>query len=420
MAPMTQETLRSLIKEVAGEVHAEKMAESAAKGAEMASAPAWQQMIQQLTSKSGGSAPAANDYGRAQKPGERFFRLVGALSATMGDVEEAKKWVKGESKNAAFEPRGVFRSRSEEIERDLSSVVQAGGAVLIREEISDDFIEFLRPAQVLTALGARDIPMGSTELTIPAQTVGSTGGWLGEGEPITVTAPGFGAVTMKLHQYGSIVPIPNNLLRYAANNAEAYVSADMRNDIALAMDLADLRGSGVNAQPLGVRWSGRVTRSLGNTTDNIINDLVGCFTRAGENLMPMQKLGWGLNYRVWQRLYTIRDGIGGFLFKDEMNNGTLMGQPFKRSSVFKSNLDPYATGQFNKTELFWFDLDQVMVARGDGVAIELSREAAYEVNGVAKAAFSRDQTVVRALVGNDVGLRYRDAVQVVDGIDWIN
>lgn len=418
MAPMTQETLRSLIKEVAGEVHAEKMAESAAKGAEMAAAPAWQQVIQQLTGKS--AAPAANDYGRAPKPGERFFRLVGALTATGGDVEESKKWVKGESKTAAFEPRGVFRSRGEEIERDLSSVVQAGGAVLIREEVSDDFIEFLRPSQVLTALGARDIPMGSTELTIPAQTVGSTGGWLGESEPIVVTAPGFGAVTMKLHKYGSIVPIPNDLLRYAANNAEAYVSADMRNDIALAMDTADLRGSGVNAQPLGVRWSGRVTRSLGNTTDNIINDLVGCFTRAGENLMPMQKIGWGLNYRVWQRLYTLRDGIGGFLFKDEMNAGTLMGQPFKRSSIFKSNLDPYSTGQFNKTELFWFDLDQVMVARGDGVAIELSREAAYEANGVVKAAFSRDQTVVRALVGNDVGLRYRDAVQVVDGIDWIN
>jgi|GEM_PF-4934242 len=422
MPPMTVEVLRDLVKEVAGEVVAEKMKESAAKGAEAAqggqsmSAADWQNLVSQI-SRSGASGNGAGVPANVvqQKAGDRFFRLLGTLQATGGDVEAAKAWVK-----SGADGRGVFKANAEIIERDLSSVIQAQGGLLVREEVSDDFIEFLRPAVVLSALGARDVPMQSTELTIPAQTVGSTGSWIGEGEPITVTAPGVGAVEMRLHTYGAIVPIPNDLLRYAFNNAEAWVASDMRLDIANALDTADLRGSGVAGQPLGLRWRGRVTRSLGDTTDNIINDLVGVFTRAGEASMPMQRLGWGLNWRVWQRLYTLRDGIGGFLFKDEMNNGTIMGQPFKRSAIFKSNLDPYGTTVFNKTELYWFDLDSVMVARGDGVLLDVSNTAAYESNGTVKSTFSRNQTVIRALVKNDVNVRYRDGVQIVDGINWIN
>jgi len=426
MAAMTQETLRSMIREVAGEVAAEKMAESQARGKEIGEKGGdildFQRFVAQLTANGGSYQPSGAV--KAALPGDRFFRTLGAVVAGMGKKDSAVAWIKDGAKDLdvagrAVE-RGVFKANAQVIERDLSSVIQDQGAILIREEVSDDFIEFLRPAQVLTGLGARDVPMQSTELIIPAQVTGSTGGWFGEGEPIQVTAPGFGGVEMRLRSYGSIVPIPNDLLRYAFNNAEAFVAADMRLDIATAMDLAHLRGSGVNGQPLGIRWRGRVTQSLGNSTDNIINDLVGIFVRMGEASIPMQRMGFALNFRVWQRLYTLRDGIGGFLFKDEMNNGTIMGQPFRRSSVLKSNLDPYASGTFNKTELYGMDMDTVMIGRADGVAILVSQEAAYEQNGVVKSSFSRNQTVVRAIIKTDVQLRYRDGVQLVDGIDWIN
>ena len=66
------------------------------------------------------------------------------------------------------------------------------------------------------------------------------------------------------------------------------------------------------------------------------------------------------------------------------------------------------------------DMDTVMIGRADGVAILVSQEAAYEQNGVVKSSFSRNQTVVRAIIKTDVQLRYRDGVQLVDGIDWIN
>ena len=410
MPPMTEAVLRDIMKEVAGQVFAERMEESQAKGAEKVGD--WQNLLKQISGSGSGAGVARST--ADDKPGDRFFRAFGAMVAADLDVEGAKKWAKSN------DAPSVIRGHAEVIERDLSSVIQTGGAVLIKEEISEDLIEFLRPAQVLTSLGARDIQMGSTELTIPAQTVGSTGGWIGEGEPIVVTAPGFGAVTMRLHTYGSIVPIPNDLIRYSFVNAEAFVGADMRADIAVAMDVADLRGPGTNGQPLGLRWRGRVTRSTGDTLDNIINDLVAPFTRAGEANMPMQRMGWGINYRVWQKLFTVRDDGGGFLFKNELAGGTLMGLPYKRSTSFKSNLDPYATGTANKTEIAWFDLDSVMVARGDGVALDISREAAYESNGTTKSAYSRNQTVVRALIKNDVGLRYRDGAQYVDGINWIN
>lgn len=427
MASMTKEALCDVIRDVVGQMAAEKLAESQAKGAEKAEKGGdvldFKRFVNQLTTN-GGSYQSNGGAIKAALPGDRFFRALGALVAGMGQKSAAIDWIKGGAKERDVSgrevERGVFKAHAQVIERDLSSIIQDQGAILIREEISDDFIEFLRPALVLSGLGARDVPMQSTELTIPAQVTGSTGGWLGEGEPIQVSAPSFGGVQMRLRTYGSIVPIPNDLLRYAFNNAEAFVAADMRLDIATAMDIAQLRGSGLNGQPTGIRWRGRVTQSLGNSTDNIINDLVGIFVRMGEASIPMQRLAFALNYRVWQRLYTLRDGIGGFLFKDEMNNGTLMGQPFRRSAALKSNLDPYGSGSFNKSEIYGMDMDTVMVGRSDGVQIYISQDAAYEQNGVVKSALSRNQTVIRALVKTDVNLRYRDGVQLVDGIDWIN
>lgn len=430
MPPMTMDTLRATVREVAGEVYAERMTESAARGREASAPPAetgaldWQGFLRALQD-SGGHYRAGSPGWAAIKAGDRFFRTVGALQAGDGSKTAALAWLRAGAVDQLADgvgtaARSLFKSNAPIIERDLSSVIQSGGAVLIREEVSDDLIEFLRPAQVLAGLGARDVPMQSTELVIPAHTIGSTGGWIGEGEPIPVTEPGFGAVEMRLRTYASVVPVPIDLIRYAFNNAEAFVAGDMRLDIASALDLAHLRGSGTNGQPLGVRWRGRVTRSLGDTTDNIINDLVGTMTRAGEASMPMQRMGWGLNWRVWQRLFTIRDGIGGFLFKDEMTGGTLLGAPFRRSAVIRSNYDPYSTGTANKTELFWLDLDTVLIGRGDGVAMYTSQDGAYETSGGVKSALSRNQIVIRAVIKSDVNVRYRDGVQVVDGINWIN
>lgn len=418
---MTQAALRDLVKEVAGEVVAEQMKESAAKGAEAAAAAraaggsenvldmgAFLQVLR------GGGTPA-NSNERELKPGDRFFRALGAIQAGQGErgnkIAAATKWAKSD-------PR--FRSFAG-MEKDLSSVIESGGAVLIREELSDDFIAYLRPAHVLGKLGARVVPMSSNQLLIPAHTIGSTGGWIGEGEAAPTTAPSFGGVEMRLRTYASVVPVPNDLIKFAFLNAEAFVGADMRLDVGSAFDLAYLRGSGSNGQPQGVRWRGRATASLGTTLDNIVGDLLGCFTRAGEANLPMQRLGWGMSWKLWQKLASLRDtGTGLWLFKDEMRNGTLLGQPFVPSGQIKNNYDPYATGTANKTELYWFDLDSVLVGNSEEVQMLASIDGAYETGAGVKSALSRNETVIRVVAQTDVQVRYRDGVQIVDGIAWIN
>lgn len=410
---MTEAQLKAMIKEVAGEVYAETFAENTAKGKELRERglAGVLDMQQALMARSSSGA------GEARK-GDRFFRTMGAVAQgwRAGGGHDVKAqglaWVKSD---------GRFKSDAT-LEKDLSSVLQTGGAVLIQEELSEDFIEFLRPAIVLGALGARDVPMQSTELVIPAHTIGSTGGWIGEGDVAPVTAPGFGAVEMRLRTYASIVPVPIDLMRYAFINAEAFVATDMRLDIASAFDMAYLRGSGANGQPLGIRFRGNVTRTSSGASAPDLNsvtvDLLSAFERMGEANLPMQKIGWGMSWRSWRYLMGLRNSLGVLAFGDEMRMGTLMGAKFKASAAIKNNFDPYASGTANNSELYVMDLDTVLLGRADGVQVYVSQDGAYETASGVKSALSRNQIVVRAVSKTDVQVRYRDGVQIIDGLLW--
>lgn len=54
-----------------------------------------------------------------------------------------------------------------------------------------------------------------------------------------------------------------------------------------------------------------------------------------------------------------------------------------------------------------------------GIEIAMSTEAAYkDAAGNMQAAFSRDETVMRAIVQHDIGMRHLPALAVLTGVTW--
>ena len=84
-----------------------------------------------------------------------------------------------------------------------------------------------------------------------------------------------------------------------------------------------------------------------------------------------------------------------------MAGGTLLNFPFAVTSQIPSNL---GTGA-NESEVYFVDFGDAIIGESSLVELAVSEEAAY-YNGISVvAAFSLDQTVIRAIARHDFALR---------------
>ena len=112
-------------------------------------------------------------------------------------------------------------------------------------------------------------------------------------------------------------------------------------------------------------------------------------------------------------LMNLRDGNGNMAFP-EMANGMLRMKPFKMTTQIPTNL-----GGGTESELYLADFAQVVVGEHMGIEVAMSTEAAYvDGTGTMRAAFSRDETVMRAIVQHDIGMRHLAALAILTGVTW--
>jgi HK97 family phage major capsid protein len=257
--------------------------------------------------------------------------------------------------------------------------------------------------------------MVSGTLSIPKHTAGSAGGWIGENQNVPATQPNFGQVRLTARKYAALVPVSNDLLRRASASVDTMVRDDLVADIATATDLAFIRGDGTNGQPKGLKnWAGTtLTANATVNLSNVTDDLGQMIQTLMDSDVRMLRLGWIMEPRTWRYLVTARDSNGNFAFKPEMDRGTLFAFPFRVTTQIPRNL-----GAGNDTELYLSDFADVVIGEATQVLIDASGETAYHDGSQVVAAFSLDQTVVRAIVEVDLAVRHAESVVVLNGVTW--
>ena len=80
--------------------------------------------------------------------------------------------------------------------------------------------------------------------------------------------------------------------------------------------------------------------------------------------------------------------------------------------------DTTGAGNDNESEVYLVDFAQVIIGESQGLLVDSSQEAAYHDGSNVQAAFSLDQTVVRAIAEHDLGLRHDKAVAMLTGVTW--
>lgn len=342
--------------------------------------------------------------------GITFARMTRALAAAKGipivAQQIAESW--GDS--------GLFANQN----------MGSGGAggFLVPEDVSTEIIELLRPQSVIMSSNPIVVPMPNANMTMGRQATGSNASYIGEQQNAPATGVTFGQVKLSAKKLAALVPISNDLLRAASVAADRVVRDDLTLSLAVRGDLAFIRGAGTEFSPRGLRFqhTGFQTEAThiltANATVNMINVLsdLGRLELAIENAdVPMLRPTWLFAPRTKKFLENLRDGNGNRVFP-EMANGELRGKPFKTTTQIPVNLG----GGGNESEIYLVDFAQIVVGEHMGLEIAMTTEGAYvDANAQLQSAFSRDETVMRAIQQHDIGTRHLAAIAVLTAVIWI-
>jgi len=86
--------------------------------------------------------------------------------------------------------------------------------------------------------------------------------------------------------------------------------------------------------------------------------------------------------------------------------------------VWTTTSIPVNLGGGDESEIYFVDFAEIMVGEVEGIIVDASDTAAYHDGSNVVAAFSQDQTVIRAIVQHDMAPRHNTSIAVLTAVDW--
>ncbi len=340
------------------------------------------------------------------QPGYGVARMALALAANKGDGVRAAEWVEKHFGDEATA-------------RALVAGQGVQGGFLVQEAYSGDFIELLRNEAVIRSMGPVIVPMPQGNLTFSGLASGATASYTGEGENIASSGGAFRQVKLSAKKLTCLVPISNDLIRYATPGVEAIVRDDMLGAIAEREDNAFINGLGTEYSPKGLRyWAPTAQRIAANGTVNLANTTkdLGKLVLAVKQAKKRQlrRPGWLFPSAVEEYLLTVRDANGNFAFRAELLAGRLRGYPFAVTDQVSNGQG----GGSDESEIFLADFADILVGIPTALVVDASAEAAYDVSGTLRSAYSRDETVIRIITADDLVPRHASSIAVLTAAKW--
>lgn len=397
--------------------------------------------VEAAAARAGSSPVVPVKHEEKLEKGIAFTRFVACVALGKGNLMQSLEIAKGrygESHDLVGLLKGCVERGSSVITKaavaagTTSDSAWAGSLVDLYQRYAGDFVEFLRPMTILGKLGQNGIPgptMVPFNINIAGQTSGSTGYWVGEGQPKPVTRAGFNDVNLGWAKIAAICVLSEELVRFSSPNAETL----MRNELAKAVaeradrDFIDPNKAAVaGVSPASVTNGVTPINSTGNDADAIREDvalLMAPFINA--NLSPTGAV-WIMSAVRALRLSLMRNALGQREFPDiTMMGGTLEGIPVI--------VTEYATSDSNGDDIVLMNAPDIWLADDGEVTIDASREASLQMmdnptvdsanggNPVATSLVSLWQT-------NSIGLRAERfinwqkrrsvAVQLLNNANW--
>ena len=333
------------------------------------------------------------------------------------------------------------------VTRALNTSQGSAGGFIVPPDYMNEIIELLRPRAVVRSAGPRNIPMPRGTMTLPGQGSAATAGYGAEGGRIGTSQQGLNSIVATYKKLTAMVPVSNDMMRYADPAVDAFVRDDLVKVIALTEDAAFILGTGTQDTPRGylsfaqgfaasvggnpgvfVNTGGASTAASGGnfitstsnyTLATVAAELGGAVNRLDTANVVDSRRCWFMHPRSYNYLYNVQNSLGVYVYRDELTKGTLLGYPVKKTTQIGTN---YGDAGSNRDCSFVFlvEMDEDLLLDSMQMELAVSREGSYvdSSNGQTISTFQFDQTLIRAIAEHDHQMRHDAAVAVIQFVRW--
>lgn len=389
---------------------------------------------------------AGQDDQPAKVPGSvETDRYVKEKSLVIGGVVKMLGKGGGDIYNAQRYAKDLYGENHPVTKALIVSSGSAGGFIVPPDQMTE-VIELLRPKAQVRAAGPRNIPMPRGTMTLPGQASAASAGYGSEVSKIASSQQALNQIVASYKKLTALVPVSNDMMRYADPAVDAFVRDDLIKVIALREDLAFLLGDGTSDTPRGyisfangyaVTTTGTAGIWLPNANStfavggNFISsnasytlataaaELGGLVNKLDTANVPDDKRVWFMHPRTKNYLFNVQNSLGVYVYRDEISKGTLLGYPFRTTTQIPANIWDAAGGNKDLSFIFLAEMTETLLLDSMQMELAVSREGTYtDGNGVVISAFQNDQTLIRAIEEHDFQLRHDASVAVLQGVRW--
>jgi HK97 family phage major capsid protein len=341
------------------------------------------------------------------------------------------------------------------VTRALLVGVGTAGGLMVPPDYVAEVIELLRPKAVVRGAGGRTIPMPRGTMRIPGQDAAATASYQNETKAITQSQQKLRSIVAAYKKLTALVPVSNDMMRFADPAVDAFVRDDLVKVIALREDKAFLLDDGTQDTPKGYlafanSWVEANAGTIGvfstsanstlavNAADpanstggnfisstsaytlaTVASELGGAINRIDQANVPDDRRVWFMNPRSKNYLFNVQNSLGVYVYREEMSGGTLLGYPFKLTTQIGTNYwDATGTNKDNSF-VFLVEMTEDMILDSMQLELAVSREGTYvDSGGATVSAFQSDQTILRAIAEHDHQMRHDQAVAVIQMVRW--
>ena len=332
------------------------------------------------------------------------------------------------------------------VTRALNTSQGSAGGFIVPPDYMNEIIELLRPRAVVRAAGPRNIPMPRGTMTLPGQGSAATAAYGAEGGRIASSQQGLNSIVATYKKLTALVPVSNDMMRYADPAVDAFVRDDLVKVIALAEDAAFILGTGLQDTPRGylsfaqgyaaanggsvglfktgaastaAAGGNFITSTASYNLATVASELGGAVNRLDTANVVASKRVWFMHPRSYNYLFNVQNSLGVYVYRDELTKGTLLGYPVQRTTQIGINYGD-ASSNTDCSFVFLVEMDEDLLLDSMQLELAVSREGSYvdASTGATISAFQNDQTIIRAIAEHDHQMRHDAAVAVIQFVRW--
>jgi HK97 family phage major capsid protein len=339
----------------------------------------------------------------------RMGRLIKIMAKAGNNPERGRDIFKADHKNFP-DQKGMEDLIDSVGNKSQNMTVPSEGGFLVNVGYSPIKVDPLLADTILAKLAITKIDMPNGNITIRTMSSQGAAGWNGESRDATKVSSVFGTVKMASKKLDAYAVISNELLMSDALSTDAWIVQILQKQFERNVDNVAFYGTGTLYQPAGLDNLIVSTNKLGSSATATTQDTPFQLVAQLKGLNAPVDGSWffGMHPQMFYYLQTLKTTTGAYIFREELSKGTLLGFPVLQSTNFGYT----STGTFatSSADIWLGPASEMLWGQQQGMEIITSREASYMDGATLQSAFSRNETVIRAIQFADFNVQHTNTI----------